>query len=212
MGKRHDHPLPVSVEGAPGATGPMADAINFILKVDSLKEVQRRNPLVSGHRRERTAEHCWHVAIAAICLHRFAAEEVDLGRAVQLSVIHDLPETVTGDTFVYGNLVNERRQREEDGMRTLIGILAPPEAERVLDAWREYEYETTAEGRFVMAIDVLLPIFVNYFAGTDSSWTRHGVAADEVRKRVGRVEGAVPQLADIAHRLIDDAVHRGLLR
>lgn len=212
MSRRHDHTLPVGVEGVPDSTEPISAAVDFILKVDTLKEVRRRNPLVGGQRRERTAEHCWHVALAAICLHRYAAEEVDLGRAVQLAIIHDLPETVVGDTFVYDGHADDRRQREEDGMRVLLGKLAEPDGESIMGAWREYEYEATAEGRFVMAIDVLLPIFVNYVAGADSSWSRHGVAADEVRKRVGRVEAAVPGVAAIALGLIDDAVRRGFLR
>jgi putative hydrolases of HD superfamily len=212
VSRRHERPLLAGTDGLSDGREPVVNALDFILSVDTLKEVRRRNPLVSGHRRERTAEHCWHVALAAICLHRYAAEDVDLGRAVQLAVIHDLPEAVVGDTFVYGGLVDGRRQREEDGMRMLVGKLAEPDAEEVMRVWREYEYEATAEGRFVMAIDVLLPIFINYAAGRDSSWCKHRIVADEVRKRVGRVESAMPNVAAMALDLIDDAVRRGLLR
>ncbi len=192
--------------------GTIEDTIDFILSVDRLKQVRRRNPLVDGQRRERTAEHCWHVALAAICLHRYAAEPVDLGRAVQLAVVHDLPETVVGDTFVYGGRVDGRRGREESGMRVLVGDLAGEVADTVMGAWREYEYETSAEGRFVMAIDVLLPIFMNFMAGNDSSWCRYRVRADDVRERVGRVAAALPALAETARRVIDEAVTQGLLR
>ena len=117
-----------------------------------------------------------------------------------------------GDTFVYGKEAPTRREREERGLQDLLAEVSEATAARIDSAWREYEYEQSPEGRFVMAVDVLLPIFMNLAAGEQSSWSRHGVAAEAVRERVAKVHSAIPALADLAMNAIDEGVARGLLR
>lgn len=188
------------------------NTVQFILFMDRLKTVCRQTPLVNGLRKERTAEHSWHVAIAALCLYRYSSDPIDLGRALQLAVVHDLPEALVGDTFVYGSRSDTRRSREEPAMLELANMSGPHAGPDILEAWRDYEYEQSPEGRFIMAIDVLLPIFVNLAAGRRSSWFRNQVAASEVQKRIERVRPAIPLLADIAQQAIEDATAAGLLR
>jgi 5'-deoxynucleotidase YfbR-like HD superfamily hydrolase len=188
------------------------DTVQFLLFMDRLKTVCRQTPLVNGLRKERTAEHSWHVAIAALCLYKYSSDPIDLGRALQLAVVHDLPEALVGDTFVYGSQCDTRRSREEPAMLKLANMSGTHAGPDILEAWRDYEYEQSPEGRFIMAIDVLLPIFVNLAAGRRSSWFRNQVAASEVQKRVERVRPAMPLLADVAQQAIKDATAAGLLR
>jgi len=190
----------------------VARSVSFLLNLDRLKEVRRQNPIANGGRRERTAEHSWHVAVAAVIFAPFSAEPIDVGKAVQLAVLHDLPEVVVGDTFVYGPRVAARREREEHGLRALLATLGEPQAQQIHAAWSEYEYETTPEGRYVMALDVMLPVFLNLAAGHESSWIRHGVTADAVRGRIESVRSAIPELADAALEAVEEAVKGGLLR
>lgn len=190
----------------------VGDSVAFLLFIDKLKEVTRQNALVSGKRRERTAEHSWHVAMAALCLYPYASEEIVLGRALQLAIVHDLPETVVGDTFVYGSGADSRRTREQPAMESLTARPRSGVGSELMQAWQDYEYELTPEGRFVMALDVLLPVFINLAAGPRSSWARHRVSADDVRKRIERVRSRIPLLADSALEAIDEAVAKGFLR
>jgi len=187
------------------------EVLNFVLFLDNLKKVTRQNPLVDGTRRERTAEHSWHVAMAVLCFHQYATEQIDLGRAVQLAVVHDLPETVVGDTFVYSPAIKSRRDREQTAMQECVVKKASEVGDYIMKAWEEYEYEASPEGRFVMAVDVLLPVFINSVAGDRSSWAKHGVSDDEVRRRVKRVYDTLPRLADLALGAIEDALRQGLL-
>ena len=53
-------------------------ALAFFLEADQLKSVERRNHLADGSRRENTAEHSWHLGIAALVLAPFASERVRL--------------------------------------------------------------------------------------------------------------------------------------
>ena len=79
----------------------IADALRFFMEVDRLKGVERRNWLADASRRENTAEHSWHLGIAAMVMAPFATETFDLGRAVQMALVHDIVEIDAGDTFAY---------------------------------------------------------------------------------------------------------------
>src|SRR5688500_600384 len=78
------------------------EELRFVMDLDALKEVERKNPLSVGERRERVAEHSWHLATAAILLHDFADENVDIAHASMLAVVHDIVELFVGDTFAFG--------------------------------------------------------------------------------------------------------------
>src|SRR4029078_11423316 len=71
------------------------------MEADKLKGVERRNRLADGSRRENTAEHSWHLGIAALVLAPFAAEPIDQGTAVAMALVHDIVEIDAGDTFAY---------------------------------------------------------------------------------------------------------------
>jgi putative hydrolase of HD superfamily len=97
-------------------------------------------------------------------------------------------------------------------LHALLAEVSGDVGSEIMRAWLEYEYETTPEGRYVMALDVLLPVFMNFVAGPDSSWSRFGITAGDVRRRVNHVRSVTPALADLALRVIDEAAERGLLR
>ena len=51
--------------------------IAFLLESDRLKSVLRRTPLGDGSRPENSAEHSWHLALAAMVLAEYAPSGVD---------------------------------------------------------------------------------------------------------------------------------------
>jgi 5'-deoxynucleotidase YfbR-like HD superfamily hydrolase len=192
--------------------GELTDLADFLLHIDGLKHVERQNPTADGSRRERTAEHSWHVAVACLLFRRFAVEEINVERATALAVLHDLPETEVGDTFVYSPAERTRRTREEDAMERLLAKLPAEDADLLRKDWHEYEYRDSPEGRYVMALDILLPVLLNSATPVKSSWKRHGVTAEAVRRRVDSVRAAVPALADLADEKIDRAMEQGYLK
>ena len=42
--------------------------LEFVLEIDKLKSVFRRTYLLTGDRRENSAEHSWHIAMMAVVL------------------------------------------------------------------------------------------------------------------------------------------------
>jgi len=192
-------------------SGDIPQIVDFLLRVDSLKEVTRQNPIATGIRRERTAEHSWHVSIACLLFIQYATEPVDVHRAMALAVVHDMPEILVGDTFVYGPGEAGRRMKEVSAVKTIASYLPHEEGVTIEEAWRDYEFCRTAEGRYVMALDILMPIFLNFAAGRCSSWAAHHVRASAVKSRVKSIRAYIPVLADLAEALIQEASTRGFL-
>ena len=82
-----------------------------MLEADSLKTILRRNSITDGSRRENSGEHSWHLALMALVLAPYSAEPIDVGRVVEMLLVHDLVEIDAGDTFVYDT--DAAAQKEE---------------------------------------------------------------------------------------------------
>lgn len=191
----------------------LSELHSILLEMDRLKQVVRQNPIASGARRETTAEHSWHLALSVVLFSRFAAESVDINQAVLLAIVHDIPEVFVGDTFVYSPRINLRHRNEVAAMKALVTQHRElHEIGTIVEKWNEYESCLSPEGRFVMAMDVLLPVFLNFANVEHSSWLRHGVTDDQVRSRIEGVREYCPDVAEFAMRIVDQAVNQGALR
>ena len=76
--------------------------IQFILALDALKNVNRRNFNLDNSRRENTAEHSWQIVVFAQILFPYAKNknQIDLLRVIRMLSIHDVVEIEAGDTFI----------------------------------------------------------------------------------------------------------------
>ena len=79
----------------------MSALLDFVLTLDRLKNVERRNSVAGAARFENTAEHSWHAATMALVLREACAFPVDAHRASRMLLLHDVPEIECGDTFLY---------------------------------------------------------------------------------------------------------------
>ncbi|MGH7881506.1 MAG: HD domain-containing protein, partial [Candidatus Dormibacteraceae bacterium] len=87
-----DGPLIDRVE-QPGDVPPrLAAQIAFIVEVDRLKTVLRRTTLIAEDRPENDAEHSWHLALMVPILAEYADNPIDVGKTMQLVLLHDLGE------------------------------------------------------------------------------------------------------------------------
>jgi len=166
----------------------------FFMEIDRLKGVERRNHLADGSRRENTAEHSWHLGMAAIVFAPYATEPVDVGRAVAMALTHDIVEIDAGDTFAYdeGEGAATKEAREQAAADRLFGLLPVEQGRYLRELWDEYERGDTAEARFVMAVDRMAPMMLNLAEG-GSTWREYGITRERVIERNGsHVEGALP--------------------
>ena len=87
--------------GSPDAATHLQRQLDFIVEIDRLKAVLRRNLITDRSRRENTAEHSWHLGMMVWALAEHAPEPLDTERALQMALVHDLVEIDAGDTYCY---------------------------------------------------------------------------------------------------------------
>ena len=181
----------------------------LIVEADRLKLVLRRTVVADGSRHENSAEHSWHLALAAMALGEHAAPGVDLPRAMSMVVVHDLVEIDAGDTFAYDAAANLGRvDRELIAADRLFGLLPVPQGLEMRGLWEEFEDGRTDTARFAIALDRLLPLLLND-AANGGSWRAHGVTRAQVLRRMAPIEAALPQLWPLVIEIVDRNCARG---
>lgn len=187
------------------------DRLSFLVAAHGLTAVGRLNQLLDGSRGETSAEHSWHLALAAVVLRDYAGPTVELARVVQMLLVHDIVEVDAGDVSIYDSdgraLVTEA---EERAARRLFGILPEPDASACLALWREFEDAHSDDARFARALDRLQPVLVHW-AGGGLVWRERRITEHQERRVLAMIDEYWPALAPLAAALIDDAVARGML-
>ena len=186
--------------------------LQFIIEVDKLKQIYRQTFLSDGSRRENSAEHSWHLALMALLLEEYAAEQpIDICKVVRMVLIHDLVEIDAGDTFCYDKEANQDKLlREKRAARRIFGLLPKDQAEAFDGLWREFETGETIEARFARALDRVQPVVHNYLTH-GAAWQAHGVASQQVCERNQHIEQGSTKLWLYIRGLIDDAIAQGYL-
>ena len=85
----------------------MDQQLKFTAEIDKMTGIIRRTSLIDKSRRENDAEHSWHIAVMAMLFEEYAVEPVNVPRAVEMCVVHDLIEIYAGDTFAYDVNAND---------------------------------------------------------------------------------------------------------
>ena len=190
----------------------VAATLRFFMEADRLKSVERKNHLADGSRRENTAEHSWHLGIAAMIMAPFASEPVDIATAVCMALVHDIVEIDAGDTFAYSQSEHElasKEAREIAAADRLFGLQPAATGERFRALWDEYERGDTPEARYVMAVDRMAPMLLNTAEG-GSTWREFGITRARVIARNGpHVEPALPAVWAAALAGLDAATAAG---
>ncbi|MFI6027915.1 HD family hydrolase [Amycolatopsis magusensis] len=196
-------PLP---DGLPSR---LVGQLTFLAEADKLKTVLRQSPLAATERRENDAEHSWHLALMVAVLAEYADEPIDLGRTIQLVVVHDLVEIYAGDTPLYDDDGRESQQeREEAAAEKLFGLLPDDQAAHFRALWDEFETRETPEARFAKAMDRMQPLLLNWLA-KGGTWQTPGVTAATVRERKAVIGDASAELWSAAATLIGEGERRG---
>ncbi len=185
--------------------------IAFLVEVDKLKTVFRRNHLADGSRTENDAEHSWYFAVAALVLAELAAEPIDILKVLKIALVHDVVEIDAGDTFIYDEAAKKGQpERERQAAARLFGLLPDDQAQALLALWQEFEAGQTPESRYARSIDRLSAVLLNY-ASEGKSWKRHGVSKEQILAVNQRIAPGSPALWDYVRGLIEDAAKRGYI-
>lgn len=186
--------------------------IEFIITIDEMKNVLRRNLVVDGSRRENDAEHSWHLAVMAMILEEYSADKVDISKVLKIALVHDLVEVYAGDTFAYDVKGNEDKlDREIMAAEKLFGMLGDGQGDEIRALWDEFEAKETAESKYANAIDRLQPLILNYLTN-GHTWKLGDVHAPQIYKRMDIIRTATPELWHIVEGIISTSIESGLLK
>lgn len=191
----------------------LSQQLEFVSELDKLKAVKRKALIkCDDNRYENSAEHSWHIAMAAQVLHPYAEEPVDLSRVTQMLLIHDIVEIDAGDTFAFAEQVDLDAQaaKEEAAANRIFGLLPGGQFEYFKALFVEFEESKTADGRFAKAIDRILPLIQN-MQNEGGSWAQHSVKKSQVLARNQYLEGLAPKLWTFAKAQIELACEKGWL-
>ena len=183
----------------------------FTAEIDKMTSVLRRTLLVDGSRRENDAEHSWHIAVMAMLFREYFPEPMDLGKAVQMCVVHDIVEIEAGDTFAYdtaGNL--SKAEREKEAADRLFAKLPSDQGRYIRGLWEEFDAAITPEARYALCMDRMQPFFHNTLT-QGHTWGNGTVKRAAVEVRMAVVKENMPEVYRWMEKNMDRGVANGWL-
>jgi putative hydrolase of HD superfamily len=168
--------------------------LSFLVEADRLKNVLRRTLLTDSSRRENTAEHSWHLALAAMVLAEYSPVAIDLPRVLRMLIVHDIVEIDAGDTFAYDKEGNAtKKDRERRGADRIFGLLPAEMGKDLCGLWEEFEAQLTPDACFANAVDRVQP-FLQNTATDGGTWRIYKLSREEVLARMDPVRTALPAI------------------
>ncbi len=191
--------------------GPFTDVIAFIMELDKLKYVHRKTKLLNNTRHENSAEHSWHFALAVLGFAPYAGE-VDIGRVVQMALIHDIVEIDAGDVIAFDLAAREAIHKEEvNAANRIFGLLPAVQRDYFLALWHEYENAITPEAKFAKTLDRVMPVFMNLH-NQGQSWVENNIRFEQVYQLLHFVSESYPELWEYLLPQLEAAKEKGWLK
>jgi len=185
----------------------------FVRELDRLKAVYRQTRISADNsRRENSAEHSWHIALMSQILQEHAVEPVNIQRATQMLLIHDVVEIDAGDTFAFAaqGAQDAQAEAEVQAAERLFGLLPAAQCKTLKALWFEFEAAKTVDARYAKAMDRFLPMLQN-MQSEGGSWVTFQVSKSQVLKRQAHLEHLLPVLWTFVLEQAEVAVAKGWL-
>jgi putative hydrolase of HD superfamily len=186
--------------------------IEFMLEIDKLKHISRRTILTDRSRKENSAEHSWHIAMAVFLFSEYAQDQnIDWYRVIKMLLVHDLVEIDAGDTYCYDDQSRKNQaQREQQAAERIFKILPFDQSRYFRALWDEFENRETPESKYANALDRFQPFLQNYVT-KGQIWRKNDITRRQVKDRMKPVFDGAPFLWSLVELLIDDAVQKKYL-
>ncbi|MDL2236922.1 HD domain-containing protein [Christensenellaceae bacterium OttesenSCG-928-K19] len=187
--------------------------LSFLVEIDKMKTVLRRNLIADGSRRENDAEHSWHMAVMALVLYEYAySPEVDLCRALNMTLLHDLVEVYAGDTFCYDEAGKvDKAERERRAADKLFALPPEEQGSEYRALWEEFDAMQTPDSIYAAAIDRMQPLLLNYLT-KGHTWHQANIGSDKVYERMDMIKKGMPKLWPVVEYIVNDSIEKGFLK
>lgn len=182
-------------------TSDIQKIFDFIIELDKLKSVLRKTKPLGCDRFENSAEHSWQVCMLAVLLANQSLKPINVSRAVELLLVHDIPEIYAGDQIVYQEKDAEAIQSERSAAERIFGLLPEPYESWCMESWEEYEARQSDEAIFAYAVDRLMPVLQN-LNNSGQSWIDNGVSLEQILRVNSAISNALPSVWQYVQSLI----------
>lgn len=185
------------------------DVTHFLLELDALKRINRRSYVTKTTRRENSAEHSWHLAMACWSIAEAFELDVNHERLLKMALVHDLGEIDAGDTFLFANSRSDAHVEERAGIARL-------QAERgngiaaLSEVWEAQETGSSKESQLLRVVDRLLPFLLNLNT-EGKTWVEAQVTRSQVAYALAFIKDSFPPIHDWLTKNIDYATQQGWL-
>ncbi|MBT4857252.1 HD domain-containing protein [Candidatus Uhrbacteria bacterium] len=184
--------------------------IDFLKTIEAFKTIEREIPTSAG-RPESDAEHSWHLAMFLIAFQAELPPTLNMQRALELALMHDLVEIYAGDTFAFDIEGRKtKKDREERAAVRLFDKLPDDIKERFTKLFREYEDQTSIEAQIVKALDKLQPSLVNSQL-EGGTWAKHDLSYEKIMKYKRQYVEPFPFIESLMDDILQGSVNEGHL-
>lgn len=186
--------------------------LKFSAEIDKMTGIIRRTLLIDKSRRENDAEHSWHIAAMAMLFEEYAKEPVNVSRAVEMCIVHDLIEIYAGDTFAYDVKANEdKADREKKAADKLFSQLPHEQGKMIRNLWEEFDAMETPDAKYAACMDRLQPFMHNTLT-EGFTWIEGGTNRTSVEKRMAVIKDFLPEVYKWIDSNIERAIAMGWLK
>ena len=186
--------------------------LKFSAEIDKMTGIIRRTSLIDKSRRENDAEHSWHIAAMAMLFEEYAKEPVNVSRAVEMCIVHDLIEIYAGDTFAYDVKANEdKADREKKAADKLFSQLPQEQGKMIRSLWEEFDAMETPDAKYASCMDRLQPFMHNSLT-EGFTWVESGTNRKVVEKRMAVIKDFMPAVYKWIEANIEKAIAMGWLK
>jgi putative hydrolase of HD superfamily len=115
------------------------------------------------------------------------------------------------DTYAFDEVGNlDKEQREQNAADRIFGLLPKNQEQELRQLWEEFDNAQTPDALFASALDRLQPLIQNYLhRGT--VWKQNAIRPEQILKRIEPLRKAIPKLAELTDKIINDAKKQGFL-
>lgn len=185
------------------------DVTHFLLELDALKRVNRRSYVTNTSRRENSAEHSWHLAMACWSIAEMFELDVNHEKLLKMALVHDLGEIDAGDTFLFASSRSSAHLEEREGIARLQaepgnGIV------NLCEIWEEQETGSSKEAELLRVVDRVLPFLLNLNT-KGKTWSESEVTRSQVAGALAFIKNSFPTIHDWLTKNIEYATEQGWL-
>ena len=187
----------------------IAPITEYFLELDALKLVNRLTYIDGGTRKENSAEHSWHLAMACWSIARSFKIDLSEEKLLKLALVHDLGEIDAGDTPLYSS----ERGVAHNAERICVKRLENHHGNAIPDLsllWEEQQGGKTIEAKLLKTVDRLLP-FLHNISSKGKTWQEHGIKKAQVLKMHAFIAVDFPDIHSWMLAKIQMAVQEGWL-